>query len=498
VTAVSLESCGITRHATETPKKPALVSGDRVRTYAELDDRSNRLAQALRRLGANEDGVVAAVLPNCIEFFEVAAAAAKLEAPFLPANWHLKGDELGYVLADSGARVVVTDESLAPVVDVARAQAPECKKLVVGPEYEAALANVGEPERLESGASPSFVFYTSGTTARPKGVIHGRFTGDVARMSQDGQVALWSWTADDVYLMAGPSYHAAHGGWASTALYVGATTVILPAWNAREWLRLVGRHRVTRSFLVPAHFIRILEVPDDERARFDISSLRLIVHAAAPCPVAVKHRIIDALAPAAIHELYGASEGGATRISPDEWLTHPGSVGKPWPGVEVRILDEAGAPVASGQQGLIYVTPMGSWKFHYHNDPDKTSSAWSGDAFTVGDIGYLDDEGYLYITDRASDMVLWGGVNIAPREVEEVLHTHPDVVDCAVFGVPDARDGEHLKAVVEARSGVTADALAAHVRERLADYKVPREWALVDRLPRDPSGKVLKRLLRTQ
>ena len=219
-------------------------------------------------------------------------------------------------------------------------------------------------------------------------------------MSQDGQVALWSWTPDDVYVMAGPSYHAAHGGWASTALYVGATTVILPSWNARAWLGLVERHRATRSFFVPAHFIRLLEVPDDERAGYDISSLRLIVHAAAPCPVAVKRRIMDALAPAAIHELYGASEGGATRISPDEWLAHPGSVGKPWPGVEVRVLDDAGAPVATGEQGLIYVTPMGSWKFHYHNDPDKTSSAWRDDAFTVGDIGYLDGEGYLYITDR--------------------------------------------------------------------------------------------------
>jgi long-chain acyl-CoA synthetase len=212
----------------------------------------------------------------------------------------------------------------------------------------------------------------------------------------------------------------------------------------------------------------------------------------------VKRRIIDVLAPAAIHELYGASEGGATRISPEEWLAHPGSVGKPWPGVDVRILDETGERLPAGEQGLIYMTPMGTWKFHYHNDAEKTSSAWRDDAFTVGDIGYLDDEGYLYITDRASDMVLWGGVNIAPREIEEVLHTHSDVVDCAVFGVPDERDGEHLKAVVEARTGATAEALAAHVRDRLADYKVPREWELVDQLPRDPSGKVLKRLLRAQ
>ena len=480
--------------------------GDTVRTYAELDDRSNRLAHALGGLGAGEDRPVAVVLPNCLEFFDVAAAAAKLQAPFLPVNWHLKADELGYVLADSGASVVVTAPALLPTVESARAQAPRCRTLVTGPGYEAALARSTDDvdrdgdgdgvERLDSGAAPSFVFYTSGTTARPKGVIHGRFTGEVARMSQDAQVALWSWTPDDVYVMAGPSYHAAHGGWASTALYVGATTVLLPAWDAREWLRLVERHRATRSFLVPAHFIRILEVPEAERSGFDISSLRLIVHAAAPCPVSVKRRVMEALAPAEIHELYGASEGGATRISPEEWLAHPGSVGRPWPGVEVRILDDEGASRPAGEQGLVYVTPMGSWKFHYHNDPDKTSSAWRDDAFTVGDIGYLDDDGYLYITDRASDMVLWGGVNIAPREVEDVLHTHPAVVDCAVFGVPDARDGEHLKAVVEGRAGLRVDELESHVRAQLADYKVPREWELVDELPRDPSGKVLKRLLR--
>jgi long-chain acyl-CoA synthetase len=497
---VSVESCGITLHANETPDKAALVLGGRVRTYAELDDRSNRLARVLGGLGAREDRVVAVVLPNCLEFFDVSAAAAKLQAPFLPVNWHLKAEELGYVLADSGASVVVTAPSLLPTVEAARAQAPGCRTLVTGPEYEAVLAGDGDDAggvvRLESGAAPSFVFYTSGTTARPKGVIHGRFTGEVARRSQDGQVALWSWTADDVYVMAGPSYHAAHGGWASTALYVGATTVLLPSWDAREWLRMVDLHRATRSFLVPAHFIRILEVPDEERAGFDIASLRLVVHAAAPCPVAVKRRIMDALVPAEIHELYGASEGGATRIAPEEWLAHPGSVGRPWPGVEVRILGDDGAPVPAGEPGLIYVTPMGSWKFHYHNDPAKTSSAWRDDAFTVGDIGHLDDDGYLYITDRASDMVLWGGVNIAPREVEEVLHTHPDVVDCAVFGVPDARDGEHLKAVIEGRPGLRADELAAHVRAHLADYKVPREWDLVDQLPRDPSGKVLKRLLR--
>jgi long-chain acyl-CoA synthetase len=249
--------------------------------------------------------------------------------------------------------------------------------------------------------------------------------------------------------------------------------------------------------MVPAHFIRLLEVPEEERVRYDLSSLRLIVHAAAPCPVPVKRRMIDWLGPLGceIHELYGASEGGATRISPAEWLERPGSVGLPWPGIEVRILSESGSPMPPGEQGLIYITPMAG-RFEYRNDPEKTSQAWRDDAFTVGDIGFLDDDGYLFITDRASDMVLWGGVNIAPREVEEALYGHPGVVDCAVFGVPDDRSGERLKAMVEARDGVSVEELASFVQERLADYKVPKDWELVDELPRDATGKVRKRLLR--
>jgi long-chain acyl-CoA synthetase len=389
----------------------------------------------------------------------------------------------------------------ADEVTRAAAEAGVGAPLLVGDGYEEALAGAPLDPSLDGGPGPELVFYTSGTTARPKGVQHGGL-GDLAvRMAaMDGQAALWQWKPDDVYVLSGPAYHASHAGWGLTALHVGATTVILKRFDAREFLGAVDRHRATRSFLVPAHFIRILEVPDEERARFDLSTLRLVVHAAAPCPVAVKRRMMEAFPGTAIHELYGASEGGATRISPEEWLERPGSVGRPWPGVEVKVLDEEGKPVATGTDGIVWIKPPGGHKFTYRNDPEATERAWRGDAFTVGDIGHLDDDGYLTITDRVSDMVLWGGVNIAPREIEEVLYEHPAVVDCAVFGVPDERDGEHLKAMVEMRpdSGVGVDDLVAHVRSRLAEYKVPREWELVDELPRDPNGKVLKRLLRQQ
>jgi long-chain acyl-CoA synthetase len=310
-------------------------------------------------------------------------------------------------------------------------------------------------------------------------------------LAQHGLVALWGFRADDVHILAGPAYHAGPGGYAFTTLFSGGTVVILPAWDAREALRLVAQHRVTTTFMTPAHFIRILEVPDEERAAFDLTSWRLIIHGGAPCPVPVKRRIIDALPDTEVWELYGASEGGATRVSPTEWLERPGTVGKPWPGVEV-IIDAEGHQ----DEGVIYIKPAGGATFHYHRDDVKTASAWREGTFTVGDIGRVDSDGYLYITDRVSDMVLRDGVNVYPREIEEVLHTHPAVVDCAVFGLPDDRHGEILAAVVETRSPVTEDELAQHVRERLADFKVPARFTFVDELPRDPNGKVMKRLLR--
>jgi long-chain acyl-CoA synthetase len=257
-------------------------------------------------------------------------------------------------------------------------------------------------------------------------------------------------------------------------------------WDARDWLRLVDAHRVTTTFMTPSHFIRILEVPEEERAGYDLSSLRLVIHGAAPCPVDVKRRFIAAVPSADVYELYGASEGGATRISSTEWLERPGSVGKPWPGVDVKVDDE----------GVIWIRPPGGVGFRYHNDPEKTAAAWEGEYFTVGDMGRIDEDGYLYITDRKTDMVIRGGVNIYPREIEDVLHLHAAVVDCAVVGIPDDRYGEVLKALVEVRTPVSGDELAAHVRTHLADFKCPEIWDFVDALPRDAAGKVRKRLLR--
>ncbi len=497
---------GVSEHAQDAPDRLALVAprdgGPPVsRTYGELDNRARRLAAVLLAHGAGPGRPVAAALRNGPEPFEVAIAAAMAGAPFLPLNWHLKEAEIAYLLDDAGVGVVVGHHDLrqhlpAPGRDVGvlLVGAPADS----GHSYEHLIDAASADPALESGAGPELVFYTSGTTARPKGVIHAALRDpEVRHLSMGGQVQLWEWTSDDVYVMSGPCYHASHAGWGLTALYAGATTVIPDRFEAEGFLRAIERHRGTRSFMVPAHFIRILQLGDETLAGIDAGSLHLVVHGAAPCPIGVKRRMMAAFPAAEFHELYGASEGGATRISPKEWLAHPGSVGRAWPGVEIRVLTQDGTPAAPGEDGVIYIRPPSSTRFDYRNDPEATARAWADDAFTVGDIGHLSEDGYLTITDRVSDMVLWGGVNIAPREIEEVLFEHPAVVDCAVFGIPDERDGEHLKAVVEVRTEVSTDELAEHVRTRLADFKVPHVWEFIDELPRDPNGKVLKRLLRT-
>jgi long-chain acyl-CoA synthetase len=466
-------------------------------TYAELDERSTRLAHVLRRdAGVQPGDRVGVMLPNSIEFIECLAATAKVQCASLTINWHLKTDELEWILADSDVKALVTHRELADVVEQAVASHP-CTVVWIGDDYEERLASASDEPVPYHWPVSWPVLYTSGTTGRPKGVVHGALaSAEVMEMTQDALAGMWGYHPTDVHLAAGPLYHSGPSGYCNSTLYVGGTVVIMESWDPREFLRLVETHRVTTTFLTPAHFIRVLEVPETERRRVDTGSLRHVIHAGAPCPRVVKQQMIEAFPTTEIWELYGASEGGATRVSSAEWSMHPGTVGLPWPGVDITIRDPESLDVQPvGEDGLVYVRPTYG-RFHYHNDETKTSEAWCGDDFTVGDIGHLDDDGYLYLTDRRADMVIRSGVNVYPREIEEVLYAHPDVVDCAVFGIPDDRDGEHLKAMVEPRVEIGEGELRGFCEARLDPYKVPSVIEFCELLPRDANGKVLKRRLR--
>jgi long-chain acyl-CoA synthetase len=500
---------GLAANAAARPLHPALVCGSRRLSYAELDRLVNRAAHALAARGVAAGGRVAVLLQNCPEFLVVTHAAAKLGALAVPINYRWRRGEIAWVLEDAAPGAFVLDAAFADEGAAARAAAgcpAQERCLVVGgpagglPSFDDAVAAASDAPPA-TGVPPggfNILVYTSGTTGRPKGVVHPTFDPAVGFEAQKRIVEMWGFTPDDVHLVAGPLYHTMPNAYAAQHLFIGATVVVMPRFDAEECLRLIATEQVTTSSMVPAHFIRLLELSAEVRARHDLSSVRKIMHAAAPCPPEVKRRIMALFPPGSVWEFYGATEGPGTIISPAEWLERPGSVGRPWPGVSLKILDDDGRELPAGEVGTIYLSSLGGRKFSYHNAPEKTASTFRGDFFTVGDVGWLDPDGYLFIADRRTDMVISGGVNIYPAEVEAVLHAHPDVVDAAVFGIPDERWGESLLAVIEPRPGAALDeaAVQAWCRERLADYKTPRRVELVAELPRDPNGKVLKRQLR--
>ncbi|MCA1711807.1 MAG: AMP-binding protein [Actinobacteria bacterium] len=346
------------------------------------------------------------------------------------------------------------------------------------------------------GTPVMWMTYTSGTTGRPKGIVRPT-PQPAAEAPPQPMMQFWGFGADDVHLLAGPAYHTAPGAYAQMHLVEGAPVVIMDRFHGATCLSLIERHRVTNSHLVPANFVRILEV--DHRAH-DLSSIRKVLHGAAPCPEPVKRAIMDVFPAGTVWEYYGASEGMGTVISPDDWLAHPGSVGTAFPGLEIRILDDDGEPLPGGEIGTVYLSAVPGYAFAYHNAPAKTAGAWRDDVFTVGDLGWLDEDGYLYLADRRTDLILRGGVNVYPAEVESALAEHPEVVDCAVIGLPDERLGQRVHAIVERSRGsrLEADSLRRFLAERLSDFKVPATVEFVAELPREPNGKVRKAQLRDE
>jgi long-chain acyl-CoA synthetase len=499
--------------AASDPERAAVIVGGSgvVLTYRDLDDRANRLAQLFRSWGLNHGDHIAILMENNPRYFEVAWAAQRSGLYYTPINSYLTAGEVGYILADCDATVLVTSAASARLGQVAGAavrDAPKVRhRLVVDGDldgfdrYEDAVAAFPAAP-LDDEREGSDMFYSSGTTGRPKGVrrplLLQPFGVEASPTLQLFQ-RCYRFREAMTYLSPAPLYHAAPLVACMAVHRLGGTVVVMERFDAAGALALIERHRVSHAQFVPTMFVRMLKLDQDVRGAVDVSSLESVVHAAAPCPVPVKEEMIRWWGPILL-EYYSGTEGnGFTFITSEEWLSHKGSVGRSMFGA-IHILDDSGHERPPGEQGTVWFS--GGNAFEYHKDPDKTRASrndagWS----TLWDMGYLDEEGYLYLTDRTAFMIISGGVNIYPQEIENVLVTHPKVLDVAVIGVPNDEFGEEVKAIVQpvlvdAAGPDLAEELIEHCRAQLAAYKCPRSIDFEAELPRLPTGKLYKRLLR--
>ncbi|MCW2786421.1 MAG: acyl-CoA synthetase [Marmoricola sp.] len=498
--------------AATTPEKPAAImaSTGEVLTYAELEDRSARFARYLYDAGLRTGDVIAILTENRLEAFVPYWAALRSGLYITAVNHNLSTDEAAYIVEDCGARVLVASAAKSVLVEGVSAAVHVPIKLAYGGEipgfdsFEAALA-ASSSEPLADQPHGDDLLYSSGTTGRPKGI---KLPLLPIRVDEPGYPyvmifgGLFGYTPETVYLSPAPFYHAAPLRFMGVVQAVGGTVVMMEKFEAEAFLTAVERYRVTDTQVVPTMFVRLLKLPDERRAAADTSSFRTVVHAAAPCPVEVKVKMIDWFGPV-IHEYYASTEAiGATYVNSADWLVHPGTVGKPLLGLP-RVCGPEGELLGPDEIGTIYFE-RDELTFSYHGDPEKTASTkhpehpnWA----TVGDLGYLDADGYLFLTDRKAFMIISGGVNIYPQEIEDVFSLHPAVSDIAVIGVPDEEMGERVVAYVEPAGTPDPDLparLTAYARERIAHFKVPREFILTDDLPRTPTGKLVKGTLKTR
>ncbi len=502
------------QHANVSGNRAALTDERGSTTWAALNERTNRLVHWLRGQGLQPGDTIAIFAGNCREYFEVLLAATHTGLLCVPVNWHFTAEELAYVIDNSGAKILFVEDRFADVARgaIAREETPGLEQIVqirgsaeTFGAYETLLAGqrADEPENQCLGGP---MFYTSGTTGRPKGVRSSTFSAGaplgVLAMMGGGLSQMLSIPADGSTLLCGPVYHSAQWAFSFLPLIAGSHIVMRHKFEAGETLELIDRHKITNVHLVPTQFHRMLQLDKTRRDDFQGGSLVAVWHGAAPCPPQVKRDMVDWWGPV-INEYYGSTEGSiVTTVTAEQWLARPGTVGMPSALVEITVRDDNGKILPAGEHGQIYVKNLMGSDFEYHNEPEKTAQVHlEPGVFTFGDIGYFDDDGFLYLSDRKIDMIISGGVNIYPAEIEGVLAAHPAVADAAVFGIPNDEFGEEVKAAVTLRSGHAADAameqaLIAHCREHLAGYKAPRSVDFVDEMPRSETGKLYKRLLR--
>ena len=500
------------RQAEQRGDEAALVDERGQTSWGELDTRVNRLIHAMRGAGLEAGDIIAVFAGNCREYYEIMAAAGHAGIVYVPVNWHFTTEELQYVVDDAGCRMLFVEDQFLPIAQsVSHSGGADLPRVAIRSEaqqmhsYEQFMASgaADEPQDQSLGGP---MFYTSGTTGRPKGV-RSSGTGqisplEVMEMMSAGLSGMLSIPGDGATLLCGPVYHSAQWAFSYLPLMTGSQVVMRHRFDAAECLEIIDQQQITNVHLVPTQFRRMLNLPEQDRAAFGGDSLQVVWHGAAPCPPEVKRQMIQWWGPV-INEYYGSTEGSiVTTATSQDWLDRPGTVGKPSPMVEIRIIGDSGEPVPQGESGEIYVKNLMGTDFEYHNEPQKTADVHlEPGVFTFGDIGYFDQDGYLYLSDRKIDMIISGGVNIYPAEIEGVLAAHPGVADVAVFGVPDEEFGEEVKAAVQpASSAVPGDDLVrelqAHSRAHLAGYKTPKSFDFVDDMPRHETGKLYKRKLR--
>uniref|UniRef100_Q07QQ3 AMP-dependent synthetase and ligase n=1 Tax=Rhodopseudomonas palustris (strain BisA53) TaxID=316055 RepID=Q07QQ3_RHOP5 len=494
-----------------------LISGDRRRSHGEVAARAHKIAGGLRALGVKQGDCVCVLMRNDIAFLETAYAVMTLGAYAVPVNWHFKPDEVAYVVGDSGSRILVGHADLLHQqagqlpATIAVLSLPPPPEIIAAYKVDPVLrapppgAIDFEPWLAQQPAydgpalpQPQNMIYTSGTTGHPKGVKRFAPTPEQAASAEQMRALIYGLKPGARALLPGPLYHSAPNAFGLRAGKLGGALVLMPRFEPERFLQIIAAERIDTLFMVPTMFIRLMKLPAEVRAKYDVSSLRHVIHAAAPCPAEVKRAMIEWWGPV-IYEFYGSTESGAvTFATSQDALDKPGTVGKIAPGAELKFVDDNDRELPEGGIGEIFSRIAGNPDFTYHNKPEKRAEIDRGGFITSGDVGYVDADGYVFICDRKRDMVISGGVNIYPAEIEAALHAIAGVHDCAVFGIPDAEFGEALMAKLEPQPGVTleVEAIRRELKKMLADYKVPKHIEIMAQLPREDSGKLFKRKMR--